>query len=178
VRTTVRISGLRELDHALGELPKATARRTLVRVLTRAAEPVAETARQLAPDDPETGAPDLRSSIAVSTKLKNAVGKAEFAAVMREGGTRSEARAALIAARKGTDASFAEVFVGPGKGGAHGVLQEFGTVNHGPQPFMRPAWERHKGQALEIIKRELGPEIEKTAARIAKRRAAGAARGA
>jgi HK97 gp10 family phage protein len=172
MKTRVRVSGLRELDAALGELPKAAARRVVVRVLTKAAEPMAETARTLAPDDPETGAPDLHTSIAVSTKLRNPAGKQEFAAVMRAGGSREEAVAALRAARSaGGDESFAEVFVGPDKEGSHGVLQEFGTVHHGPQPFMRPAFDRHKGQALEIIKRDLGDEILKTAKRIAARKA-------
>lgn len=169
MKTTVRIEGLRELDAALGEFKKSTARAVLHRVLRKAAEPIGEKARQLAPDDPETGPPDLHTSIAVSTRLKNPTGNAEFAAVMRAGGTTAEARAALRDARRAGSTSFAEVYVGPSKGGGHGILQEFGTVHHGPQPFMRPAWEQHKSGALDIIKRELGTEIEKTRQRAAKR---------
>lgn len=176
MKVTVKVDGLRELDAALGELSKASARSVLHRVLRRAAEPIAEKARQLAPDDPATGAPDLRTSIAVSSKLRNPVGKAEFAAVMRAGGSKAEARAALREARRAGSTSFAEMHVGPSQGGGHGVLQEFGTVHHAAQPFMRPAWEAHKEQALDIIKRDLGDEIDKAAKRAAKRAAAKAAK--
>ena len=59
---------------------------------------------------------------------------------------------------------------------ARGFFQEFGTVEHAAQPFMRPAWEGNKDAALEIIKRDLGGEIEKAAARLA-RKAAKLAKG-
>ncbi len=172
MKTTVRVEGLKELDAALAELPKAAARRTLVRVLTKAGEPLAERARQLAPDDPRTGAPDLHTSIAVSAKLKNPVGAREFAAVMKAGGTRADAGRAMAAARREQPGgSLAMMFVGPDAKQRHAHLQEFGTVHHGPQPFMRPAWDEKKGEALEIIKRTLGDEIMKTAKRIAARAA-------
>lgn len=170
-RDVVRIDGLKDLDKALGELPKATARAALHRVLRKAGAPIAEEAARLAPDDPTTGAPDLHTSIAVSTKLKNPAGKKEYAAVMRAGGTKAEAGAAMRTARREGNKSFAEIYVGPGKGGAHGVLQEFGTVHHGPQPFMRPAWDSKKSTALNIIADELGNEIMKSAKRLAKKRA-------
>lgn len=170
--TTRQIEGLRELDRALGDLPKATARSVLHRILRKAGAPVAAAAARLAPDDPATSAPDLHTSIAVSTKLKNPAGKSEYAAVMRSGGTRAEAGAAMRAARTGSK-SFAEVYVGPGKGGAHGVLQEFGTAHHDAQPFMRPAWDGHKDEALDIIATDLGGEIMKAAQRLAKKAARG-----
>lgn len=171
VTNTVKVEGLREFDEALSELNKPTARNVLRRVLTKAGEPMAETMRRLAPDDPDTAAPDLRTSIAISPTLRNPVGKSEYAAVMAGGGSKGEAVQAMRDARRnaGGEGSFAEVFVGPGKGGAHGVLQEFGTVNHGPQPFVRPAWDQHKDEALTIIGRELGGEIEKAAARAARK---------
>lgn len=177
MKNTVKIEGLRELDASLGQLSKAAARNTLRKVLMKAGEPMAETMRALAPDDPETGSPDLKTSIAVSPKLRNPAGKSEFAAVMRSGGTTAEAVAAMREARREGGGSFAEVHVGPGKGGSHGVLQEFGTAHHAPQPFARPAWDQHKGEALEIIKRELGGEIDKALQRAAKRAARKAAGG-
>lgn len=172
-RVKVRVEGLSEMSANLGELSKATARNVLRRVLMKAGEPMAEAMRQKAPDDPTTEGRDLRSSIAVSPRLKNSVGKAEFAQVMRMGGTVAQARSAMRDARRAAagKGSFAEVYVGPGKGGAHGVLQEFGTINHPPQPFMRPAWDQEKDGALEIIKRELGGEIDKAVKRARVRRA-------
>jgi HK97 gp10 family phage protein len=170
-RVKVRVEGLSELSANLGELSKATARNVLRRVLMKAGEPMAEAMRQKAPDDPSTEGRDLKSSIAVSPRLKNSVGQAEFASVMRMGGSVAQARTAMRDARRAANGSFAEVYVGPGRGGAHGVLQEFGTVNHPPQPFMRPAWDQEKDGALEIIKRELGGEIDKAVKRARVRRA-------
>jgi HK97 gp10 family phage protein len=170
-RVKVRVEGLSEMSANLGELSKATARNVLRRVLMNAGAPMADTMRRLAPDDPSTEGRDLKSSIAVSPRLKNSVGSAEFAQVMRMGGTVAQARSAMRDARRVANGSFAEVYVGPGKGGAHGVLQEFGTINHPPQPFMRPAWDQEKDGALEIIKRELGGEIDKAVKRARVRRA-------
>lgn len=144
----MRIDGLRELDAALGELPKATARAVLRRVGIKALQPMAEAARQLAPDDPATQGNDLKNSITVGTKLN-----------------KSQTRLN----RKREDKSFAEVFMGPTV--AHGVMQEFGTVNHGPQPFMRPAFTSSAEEAIRIVSGELGEEIEKTAKRVAARAA-------
>lgn len=154
MKTTMHIAGLRELDAALGELPKAAARAVLRRVGIKALQPMAETARRLAPDDPETGGRDLRASIAVGTKL-----------------TPRQARLN----RKREDKDFAEVYMGTSD--PAGVPQEFGTVNHGPQSFMRPAFHQEARGAIDIVGKELGGEIIRTAARRAKLLAAKAARG-
>jgi HK97 gp10 family phage protein len=117
-------------------------------VLLKAGQPMADRASQLAPDDPSTPSPDLHTSIFVSTKLNKTQAK--------------EAR------KEGK--SFQEVYVGTND--RAGVLQEFGTEHSRAQPFMRPAFDSEKFTALEIIRRDLGDEIEKTAARAAKRKAA------
>lgn len=154
MKVTVRVDGLRALDAALGELPKATAKGVLRRVGKKALTPMAETARRLAPDDPDTSADDLKSSIVVGTKLNDRQKRLE---------------------RRAEGKSFVTVYMGTAD--VAGVPQEFGTVNHGPQPFMRPAFEEHKMQAIEIVRDELGGEIERTRARAAKRAAAKAAKG-
>src|SRR5690606_40484166 len=64
-KVTVKIEGLNELDQALGQLPKSTAKATLRRVLREAAEPVARLARQKAPKDEY----HRYESIDVSTRL-------------------------------------------------------------------------------------------------------------
>jgi HK97 gp10 family phage protein len=158
VKTTVRVEGLSELDAALGDLAeeygKAAGKAVLRRVADKALQPMAEAARQMAPDDPATSGNDLKASITVGGKL-------------------TKRQAAL--ARKDQDKATVTRYMGTAD--PAGVPQEFGTVNHGPQPFMRPAWDAEKDGALKIVADELGPEIEKTAARIAKRRAAKAAKG-
>lgn len=143
---TIKIEGLRELDQALGQLPKATAKAALRRVLTEAAEPLARTARQLAPRDEF----HLYESIDVSTRLSR-----------RQRGLHKQE----------TSPAFQEMFVGTNN--PAGVQQEFGNRRHGAQPFMRPAWDSKKRDTLDHIANSLWGEIEKTAARVAKRAARG-----
>lgn len=149
----MKVEGFRELDKALGELTKSVAKAVLVRVGKKALQPVADTARQLAPDDPETHGNDLRSSIAVGTKL-----------------SKRQARLKRRAVKAGEEKYFAEVYAGAGPV-PHAHLQEFGAKGDPPQPFMRPAWDENKGQVLETIKTDLGNEIIKAAKRQAARQA-------
>lgn len=185
---SVRIEGLRELDQALGEFSKATARNVLRRVARQALESMAEEARRLAPDDPTTQAPhDLRTSIVVSEKQKSG----------RFGG---------LAERT----SFVTMYMGPTGGGyPQAIIQEFGapahdiTVRKGsafgrlafeetgdfvapkvvhhpgtpPHPYMRPAWEGGKDALLGSLKGLLAAEIDKAAQRAARRAARLAAKG-
>jgi HK97 gp10 family phage protein len=58
-----------------------------------------------------------------------------------------------------------EVAVGPSTHAFWGKFQEHGTVHHGPQPFMRPAWDSSAIPALNEIKETLADEIKKTAKR-------------
>src|SRR5690554_3055300 len=111
----VSVSGLKELDAALGELSQGTARGALRRALIKAAEPMRAAAQRNAPED--TGA--LKRSIIVTSKIDNRAGKAEYAAVMKGGGSKAQAVGALRDARraKGIGESFAEAFMGPAKGG-------------------------------------------------------------
>lgn len=154
---TVKIEGLKELDEALGELSKAAARGVLRRAGIKALEPVAETARRLAPDDPETGGDDLKAHIGVGTRL-----------------TARQAKLSRRSIRRGeADKNFVEVHVGVGahRNAPQGVQQEFGNVNHGPQSFMRPAWDQHKMGVMDTVKTEMAKELQKAAER-ARRKAA------
>jgi HK97 gp10 family phage protein len=147
----VRIDGLRELEKALAGLPKATGKSVLRRVLKKRAQPVADAMQAGAPS--EDG--QLKASIAVSTKLS----KRQKGLHKKFGG-----KAAV------------EMFVGAGPvPQAHN--QEFGNVNHGPQPFARPAWDAGQGAVLEGLKGDIWAEIKKAAARLAKKQAKAAARG-
>ena len=55
---TIKIEGLRELDAAFGELSKATAKNTLIRVGKAALAPMAEVERRLAPERGQAGPAD------------------------------------------------------------------------------------------------------------------------
>lgn len=155
MKTTIRVDGLRELDAALGQFTKATAKGVLRRVGLKALQPMAEAARNLAPDDPATGGNDLKASIIVG------------------GSNKLNARQKRIE-RKAEGKSFVTVYLGTAD--EAGVPQEFGTVNHGPQPFMRPAFAAEAVGAVDIVASEMGAEITKTATRVAKRAAAKAAK--
>lgn len=139
---TVKLEGFRELDKALGELPKATARNVLKRTLMKAADPVEKAAQENAPQ--ETG--KLERSVVVGTKL-----------------TRRQQRDIKYTK------SFTEVYIGTALG--RGMFTEFGTFKDHPQLWFSRAWSATQGQALEIISTTLGSEIEKAAARLAKKRA-------
>lgn len=156
---TVKVEGLKEIDAALGQLGKTTGRNVMRRVAVKRLEPMAEEARRLAPDDPNTGGRDLSESIEVSTKL------AGYAKRLNK---RSK--------------SEVEAHMGPaGRGGTkappQGTFQEFGTVNHPPQPFMRPVWDGGKEALLDGIGDDLWAEINKAAERQAKKTARLAAKG-
>lgn len=142
------VQGVEETLAALREFPRATGRATLRRALVKAANPVAVAARSYAPDDPRTGAPDLKRSIAVATQL-----------------TKSQRQSKV---------NEVEVYVGPTNQLGRNVMSyatpvEFGTYQARPYPFMRPAWDRTKGLVFKILSQELKAEFEKAAARLSRK---------
>lgn len=148
--STVGVEGLSDLIATMRELPKATQRNAVRRVLIRRGEPLADRMRSLVPDDPRTPASrDLKGSIGVGTKL----------------GAR---QARLHRKEMQGERDFAEVFVGAGVV-PHAHLQEWGTIFHGPQPFARPAWDEQQGTILEGIADDLWAEINKAVQRHAKK---------
>lgn len=145
---TPNVRGVEDTLAALREFPRATGRATLRRALVKAARPVAIVARSYSPDDPETPAPDLKRSIAVTTQLTR----------RHRGAKRNEV----------------EVYVGPTTQVGRNVLnyatiQEFGSYKQTARPFMRPAWDRTKDLVLTLFARELTIEFEKTAARLTRK---------
>lgn len=138
-----KIEGLRQLEKNLMGLKRATAKNVARKVLKEAGEPIAAAARRNAPI--EEG--HLRESIDVGTKLTR--------------------RQAALHRKMTPDA--VEVFVGPNDPAA--VQQEFGNEDHSAQPFMRPAWDGTKREALHIITHRLGVEIDKAAERAARKAA-------
>ena len=94
---------------------------------------MARLARRYAPDDPSTdGKYDLSESIDVGTRTKSR--------------DRTEGKATV------------NLYMGP-TDPFHGIFQEWGTVNHGPQPFMRPAWDHDKDNLIERLRLELWDSI-------------------
>lgn len=170
MRVKFTTQGLADLDRALGELPKRTARAALRRAALDALRPMADAAKQKAP----VRFGDLRESIVVTTQKPHGYedpGKAAFAETLNAGGTRGEAREALIAANRANNTgAFVEVYMGPGRH-PQAMQQEFGNVNHPPHPYMRPAFDAEAQDAIKSLGERLGQEVEKSAQRLAKRRA-------
>ena len=180
MKTYVKVSGLRELNAALRQLPLATQKRVLRRAATAALEPMAQTARDLAPDDLVTPAPDLKTSIAVSSKQKSG----------RQLRRTKEGPASVIVYMGPTKDGYPEAIMSEFGSGPHVIKPKAGgklafgangdfivtasPVHHpgnAPHPFMRPAFDQHKVEAIASVGREVGGEIMKAAKRLARKAA-------
>lgn len=143
---SVRIEGLRELDAALGQLTRATGKNVLRRVGMARMEKIAERAAELAPELTQA----LEQSIVASSRQKTG--------------------RALKRTKEGK--SSVNVYVGPTRDGVvQGIMQEFGTDHHPPQPFLRPAWDAGKEGLIDGLAEDLWSEVQKAAARQAKKAA-------
>lgn len=170
------MTGVDALDDALSQLSKRMGTAVVRAALKKAAQPIVDAAKDLVPV--RTGR--LRESLTVSERL-----------------TRRQ--------RKGSKRMPGSVTVyigGAWPKGAHAHLVEFGTAPHlitvdlkdalagadvygrtvlhpgtPARPFLRPAWDANKAQALENLGKELWAELEKARARLAKQDAKRAAKG-
>jgi HK97 gp10 family phage protein len=138
---TVKMSltGGAELARALNAVALTVRRRALHEALRVAAEPMRQRMSDLAPRRPPH--PDLADHIITSPAVK--IGRIE--------GGRGRAREATEAA----------IAVGPRKDFFYGIFLEYGTVKMSAQPFMRPAFDSTRDEALTILKDELWALMEK-----------------
>lgn len=138
MQTTVKLVGMDEIERKLAQVKGATAKNKMRKVLREAGEPVARRARALAPSDEG----DLQESIDVSPLLN-----------------RSQRREHP----KGYFADL-EIHIGP-SGLVQGITQEFGTIHHAANPFMRPAWDGMEMKTLDKIGALAWSEVHKKARR-------------
>jgi HK97 gp10 family phage protein len=136
----VQVLGLKELDAALGQLSPAAGKGVLRRVGRAALEPMDAAWRR--------NAPSLYHELEQSGDVGSNLSRSQRKSHDRE--------------------STVEVFAGPGTN-PQAITQEFGTRFHPAQPFMRPAWDETKFKALDIVKDQLGVEIDKAAQRAARK---------
>lgn len=139
-KQTFHVEGLSELDQALTELPKATARNVLSRTLKQQGRRIADAGQANAPK--LTG--KLAESYTVGTKLSRRQRKMN------------------------KKESAVEVYVGPTPH-AKSIQTEFGNAHQAPQPHLRPAWDSNVQAVLDGIKTKLAEEIEKARARLARK---------
>ena len=158
---SVTLEGFAEFDKALAELPRATAKNVLRRIARGALEPMADMAAARAPH--RTGR--LAYSIAVSEKRtrraqwqNTTMGRTKYSG----GGFRASASTGITMA------------MGPAGGLGtlnYAAFDEFGTVDTPAFGFMRSAWDSGAGPALEYVKMNLWGEVQKAAARYARKQA-------
>ncbi|WP_417257356.1 HK97 gp10 family phage protein [Celeribacter sp.] len=154
----VKVEGLSDIEKALSQIEKAATRKaSMRRALKKAGQPMADKMRVLAPRG-ETATDDLADSVIIGTKLSNRQ-KAQHKKMFKD------------------DRAAVEMFVGPGPDPA-AWNQEFGNVNHGAQPFARPAWDAEAMPTLERLSDEMWADIKATAERQARKNAKGYQNGA
>lgn len=144
MKVTWQFSGGDELAKRLNALPAALTRKVVVEALRAAARPMQAGASARAPyqaaDDREPFG-HLRDRMVIS--VANRIGS--------------------VAGGRWTKRDEMEhaVAVGPAKNFAHGLFQEYGTAHHGPNPFMRAAFDSSTSAALGIIGQELWAALRK-----------------
>ncbi|MCA0963284.1 hypothetical protein [Salipiger bermudensis] len=156
---SLKLTGFREIEKALAQLPAGTAKGVARRAMKKELKPIADTANAFWPGSRDDVF-QITSRIAAG-QLGDSY------------------------AKRGR--SVINMFVGsPGgaNGTPHAHLVEFGTGPRfqkngrftgsvAPQPMLQPAWDIHKQSLLEGLGARLWDEIEKTIARRAKRAAKG-----
>lgn len=152
---TMKFEGGRELEQALAELGKRTIqKRTAERALMKAAEPVRDRWKQLAPVQEGV----LRESIKI--------GRANQAEAVFKKDFKGDTAYAIVAIDWKLDP---RLYI-------YSQVQEFGNESNPAQPAGRPAFEAEKENALARLGDDLWSEIEKTAQRQARKAARLAAR--
>lgn len=166
-----KVSGFKEAAANLALLGNnATARRVGERALRKAAEPVRDEAKRLAPDDPETGSNNfLRASIKIgraATQIRRAGNSGNRVTVYI--GIDGSVLPPKPSSRRKTKKGSARTGGGVA---AYSIFVEMGSKSHAAQPFMRPAWEAKKQVALDRLADDVRAEVEKTMARAARKAA-------
>lgn len=154
--TTVRLEGAKELIAALKALPKEIASKNggpVRRALLKAAQVFVVDARARAPRGS-----DERASFSNLFRGKHKFGTLK----------------ASIRAKRDPDPRSSGVTerytVGPTRKAWYAHLVEFGTVKQSAQPFMRPAYEHNKAEALNVFMLALAEGIARAAKKVAKAR--------
>lgn len=197
---TFKLAGTADLEKALLEVAKQSTRTAIARrALTKAAAPMLEKAKRYAPIDQG----DLEASIRIGTQVVGEAGRAAYAASMKQSATsakalgvnfdreaaKGQAVTAMRNARREAKAvnPAINLYLGPTTDAWYAHLVEFGTGPHpnagqfagtehpgtAPDPFMRPAFDSEAQGTIDRLKPLLWDEIQKSAARAAKRAAKG-----
>lgn len=154
-----KLSGFKELDRMLQQLPKSMGKAVLRRALIKAARPTEDAMRSNAPISKrpgEYGQGNLRASITVSTRLKPS---------QREFNSFSKTEVVVYVGSTAPHAHLVEFGTGP-----RAYKTKDGNLHNTGQmpanPFARTAWESTKEVALKILAKELEVELLKAVKRL------------
>ena len=149
----VRLHGAREMEAVLKQLPDYIAKRVVVGALRQAAVPILEEAQRLAPVGQESkGRVRLRRSKSGKVSISN-YGKLKLNLGIVNVPDKKTQYSATVAV------SVRKAF--------WGMFVEFGTRFMSARPFMRPAFDAKKFEALNRLGEALGEGIEKAAKKLA-----------
>lgn len=152
MKITTKIEGLKELDRALGELQEDMRGKALYSALNFATNPIVKEAQNRAAQAPEPH--QMRyGSRTVTVKpglLKSAIKKRRLTKKEHAQGMYSAA-IGIVISKKNPQKLYPRYW--------HFI--ERGTKNMPAIPFIRPAFDNHKDEAVARFKKKLGERIDK-----------------
>lgn len=156
----MKVEGFREIEKALADLPRGTAKSVVRRAMKKELSPIARMANALWPGS-DDDVFQISSKVARSQKSDSQAPEGPTVVNMFVGANKA-----------------------PGVGAPHAHLVEFGTGPRShksgkyvgavsPQPMLQPAWDAQSRGVLEGLGARIWDEIAKTLARRAKKSAKG-----
>lgn len=133
--------GIGRLKRRLAAIPK-NVKEAVQPTLTKQANTMADTMRRLAPDDPATDAPDLKSSIVVTPAGQ------QTPAYSQPGGSMVVPENAVAITVGNTDVRYPH-------------LPEYGTTKMQAQPYFWPSVRLHRKKVQQAIKRGVARAVKK-----------------
>lgn len=169
----VKVEGFKETLSALqGFATEATQRNVIQKALIEALQAMKEDAAARAPRDDG----NLSQSIHVSKKKPSGdPSSVAYGRTLRATGSKEAAAASMRAVRRAEKAARGGgkppvmAYMGPEQRQRSAIPQEFGTVDHAAQPFMRPTWDEGKMELLDTIRDAFTVQVEKARARNARK---------
>ena len=157
---TVNITGLKELQQALNQLPLEIQKRPLRSAVSAGAKVIVDEAKRLAPQG-ETG--NLRKALyRYRSRSQSSRGQETFLVGVRKG-----KKNYVDSAKNRRLNRVGKKYTVEGEA-FYWRFVEFGTSKMPARPFLRPAFESKKNQAVETIKNRLAVAIENTAKKMKK----------
>lgn len=151
---TIQIDGLRELELRLAALPQKLERNILVQALSAGARVIKNKAIENAP---KSIAPHILRSYASATFKK--FDSKRLGVWITPGNLKRMIRVKIDKSKSRGYAVTYEVYV-KNKEAWYWKFVEFGTVKHGPNPFMRNAFESMKYAAITEIEQQIKNRLE------------------